>query len=196
MKKNYLDCCIEKIKTDLPNINIIYYRTIDSTQKKARELIENNVANGTVIITDNQTKGIGTHGREWYTSNKDNVLMTLIHYPNCDINKLETITTDIAKSIVDVIEAMYEIKLNIKKPNDIILNNKKIGGILVETISYASTVKTLLIGIGLNVNQTKFTNEIAEIATSLKKENNMEFQREELITNILKRIEKIMNKVY
>lgn len=182
---------IEKIKNALPNRNIIYYRIIDSTQKKAREMIEKDVPDGTVIITDNQTNGVGTHGRRWYTNDKNNILMTIILYPNCNIQEMETITIDIANCIVDVIEEMYKIKLHIKEPNDIIFNDKKLGGILTESITYKNNVKTLLIGIGININQKKFAKEIKHIATSLKNETNKDFNREEIVIEILNRIEKM-----
>lgn len=179
------------MKNNLPNRNIIYYKVIDSTQKKARELIKKDMPDGTIIIADNQTNGIGTHGRTWHTNDKNNILMTLILYPNCNIQKTATTTIDIANCIVDTIEEMHKIKLDIKKPNDIIFNNKKLGGILTETTIYKNTVKTLLIGIGLNINQKRFPKEIKDIATSLKKETNRVFDREEIIINILNRIEKM-----
>jgi len=181
---------IEKLKKNLPDKNIIYYETIDSTQKKARELIKKNIADKTVLIADNQTDGIGTHGRIWHTDGGNNILMTLIYYPNCSIKKLETITIDISNCIVDTIRKMYKIKLDIKKPNDIILKDKKLGGILTETITYKDKVKVLLIGIGININQTMFSDEIKDVATSLKKETGRAFEREEIIINILNKIEK------
>ena len=145
-----------KIKDSLPNMNIVYYKSISSTQKKAREIIKQDTPDDTLIITDNQTNGIGTHGRTWHSSNNNNVEMTLILYPNCNMQRIETLTIDIAKCIVATIWEMYEIKLDIKEPNDIVLNSRKLGGILTEAITYKNTVKTLLIGIGLNINQVEF----------------------------------------
>ena len=182
---------VVKIRSSLPNKNIIYYEAIDSTQKMAKELIKDGIPDDTLIIADNQTDGIGTHGRAWYTDEKSNILMTLILYPNCSVDKLEKITIDIANCIVRTIKEMYDVDLHIKEPNDIILYNKKLGGILTETKTYKDNVKTLLIGIGLNINQDTFPDEIKNIATSLKMGFNRDFNREEIIINILNKIEKI-----
>ena len=182
---------IERIKKSLRNRNIVYYQSIASTQKKAREMIEQDVEDGTVIIADNQTNGIGTHGRSWYTADSQNIIITLVLYPNCSIKKVDTLTIDIAECITEAVESMYQIELDIEEPNDIMFNKKKLGGILTESITYKDNVKTLLIGIGLNINQISFPEEISEIATSLKKETNQDYDREEIIINILNKIEKM-----
>ena len=180
---------IAKVKSNLPNRNIVYYKSIDSTQNESKELLKKSVPDGTVVIADDQTKGMGTHGRTWHTNDNSNILMTLIYFPNCNIQKTETLTIDIAKCIVEVLEKMCDVKLSIKEPNDILFNNKKLGGILTEAITCKDEVKTILIGIGLNINQEVFHDEIKDVATSLKKETNRDFDREEIIINILNRID-------
>lgn len=77
---------------------------------------------------------------------------------------------------------MYQIQLEIKSPNDIVLGNKKLGGILTETKLVGETVKNLVIGIGINTNQEKFTKEISEIATSIKNEFNREVDNLKIIS--------------
>ena len=180
---------IAKVKSNLPNRNVIYHKLISSTQNEARELLKKDVLNGTAIIANNQTNGIGTHGRTWHTKDGSNIIMTLIYHPNCNAQRMNTLTIDIAKCIVEVVEAMCDVKLYIKEPNDIFFNNKKLGGILTEAISCTDQVKTILIGIGLNINQEVFHDEIKDIATSLKKETNRDFDREEIIINILNKID-------
>lgn len=172
-------------KTKIIGNNIIYFKEINSTQTKIRELAEKKVENGTVVITDNQTNGIGTHDRKWYTEKAKNLTFSMVVYPKCTVKQLDTLTIDIAKIITNAIKKLYGIKLDIKKPNDVIFNGKKIGGILTQIISSGEKIKYLLIGIGFNVNQVIFSDDIKEIATSLKFELNKEFSREDILEEIL-----------
>ncbi len=168
----------------------IYFEEMDSTQIKARELAEaKSVENGSIIITDNQTKGIGTHDRKWYTTKAKNLTFTMIIYPECSIQKLNTLTYDIAKIITNTIYTLYNYKLEIKKPNDIVYNGRKMGGILTQITTSGDKIKYLLIGIGFNVNQTEFNDELKDIATSMQIEFNKEFDREEILTEFLYKFE-------
>lgn len=190
---------IEKIKqvnTKIIGKEVIYYDSLESTQKEAKRLIkENSITNGTVIISSNQTKGIGTKERVWYTNKNENITMTIVIYPNCKIDKLEGLTTKIAKVIKCTIQNLYEIDLKIKEPNDLILNKKKICGILTEASTYEEKVKYILIGIGFNVNQVKFNDEIENIATSLKKETSKEYIIEDIVKGIIENLEKEIEEI-
>ena len=102
----------------------------------------------------------------------------------------------IAISIQKAIKEMFNVDLLLKEPNDLFLNGKKICGILVETKIAGKNVKALYISIGFNVNETSFPEDVANIATSLKKELYKEFDRENIIINFIKRIdEDIIRKV-
>lgn len=174
---------IEEIKAQIEN-EIYYFEELDSTQDYSKS--KKNIENGAIVITDNQTSGKGTHGRIWNTDKNKNITMTIILKPMCNINKLEGITIHIAELIKKVIYNLYGYELQIKEPNDLMLNNKKICGILTECISSSNIVKCVYIGIGFNVNQDIFVEEIECIATSLKKEFGKDFNREEIIIEIIK----------
>ena len=122
----------EKITSEVIAKNIIYFDELNSTQKYAKELAEKRVENGTMVLTNNQIDGIGTHDRKWHSEAGKNISFTLIIYPKCDVAELDTLTVDIAKCMVDTVYELYKIKLDIKKPNDLICNGKKIGGILTQ----------------------------------------------------------------
>ena len=184
----------DNLTTNFLGQNIIYFDEIGSTQEEAKRLAENDIANGSMVLTDMQTAGIGTHGRTWYTSTNKNISMTLVLYPNCNINKLKEITIEIAEGIVDVIWNLYKINLGMKSPNDLILNDKKIGGILTETKVDRGIVRNLFIGIGLNVNEEDFPEDIAGIAASLKKEFKKDFKREIIIAGICNKLENVILK--
>ena len=162
--------------------DIKFFESLESTQLTAKKMAEERAENGTIVITDDQKKGIGTHDRKWYSEKGKNILFTLIVYPKCNLKKLNTITVDIAKCLIYSIEKIYNIKLDIKSPNDIMYNKKKIGGILTQIVTSGEEIKYLLIGIGINVNQEEFPHEIKDIATSLKSEFGMDFSREKIIS--------------
>lgn len=170
---------------------IEYYKTIDSTHAyakiEARKTVEKKEK---LIIAEIQTAGIGTKGRKWYTGSGKNIAMTLLTYPTCKVNQLEDLTIKIAQAVQQAISTLYNYKLTIKEPNDLMLHNKKICGILTEVHTQGEKVNYLLISLGFNVNEENFSEETKEIATSLKREYKKEFKREEIIESIVKNIEK------
>lgn len=184
---------IEKIKKAQTNIigkKIEYFKKIDSTNTYAEKIANNPGESGTLIITDIQTNGIGTKGRRWYTGEANNIAMSIILKPQCKIDKLKGITVKIAKCIKKAVQNLYNIELEIKEPNDLILNNKKICGILTKISTIGEKINYLIIGIGLNVNEEDFNEETIKIATSLKKEFNKDFSREDIIIKIIEILEK------
>ncbi len=174
---------IEKLEIETKQ-KINYYKEIKSTHLHAKE-IQNK--GDVVLIAEEQTAGIGTKGRKWHTGENKNIAMTIIKHPKCKISELEGLTIKIAEDIKEVIKEMYGYELQIKIPNDLMLNTKKICGILTEVHTQGDKIEYLLISIGFNVNETEF-GEFNDIATSLKKEYQKEFNREEIIINIINKI--------
>jgi len=187
---------LEKIKnarTSYIGKDIVYFEEIDSTQEEARRrLQEGSVQNGTIFIADWQSNGQGTKMRRWYASHGENIMMTIFLMPNWDIKRIEGLTTKIAVVIQEAIEELYGYRLEIKEPNDLLLHHKKICGILTQAITRKETVEHLLIGIGFNVNEEVFPEEIREMATSLKKEYKKVFYREDIIVRVIEKLEKIL----
>ena len=185
---------IKSAKTKFLGKEIIYKENLDSTQDLAKQIVkQEKCVNGTVVICDNQINGKGTKDRIWISENNKNITMTIIINRNIEIEKLDGITLKIAEKIKDAIKELYNFDLSIKKPNDLLLNNKKICGILTESSIISNRVNYILIGIGFNVNQEEFDENLNNIATSLKKEYRKEFQREEIIIKIIENIEKIIS---
>ena len=147
----------ENLNTKVIAKKVIYYEQIDSTQKEIwRRIDKHDIENGTLIYAGLQTKGIGTHGRTWYTNEKDNIAFSFAIFPNISIKRLEGLTKNIAEAIVEVLKKLYNVELQIKQPNDIIFNNKKIGGILTQSKVSSQNMKCLVIGIGINTKKEKF----------------------------------------
>lgn len=182
---------------------IIYFEEIDSTQKEVwKRINENEIDESIVVITKRQKNGIGTHGRKWINESDDNILFSVgIDFENIDknlvtINDLNGITIEIANILLRVFKDTYGIEnIIIKNPNDLILNGKKIGGILTETKLQGMNLKKLVLGIGINTNQKEFKNEqIRDVATSINKELNIKFDNDLIIKIFLKYFEEILNK--
>lgn len=178
------------LKTKYLAQNLIWYTKIDSTQKEIYRLIEKKVQNGTLVGSEIQTEAIGTHGRKWHTSKSNNIAISFVLYPNCNVAKLEGLTLDIAKILVQTIKDIYNIELHIKEPNDIICKGKKVAGILSQTKLKGEVVENLVIGIGMNLSQEEFPNEIKDIATSIKKEYKIDVNREIILKEFLEKFEK------
>ena len=161
---------LENLVTKTLGKEVFYYRKIDSTQKEIwRRIVNEKIQNGTMVIADIQTAGIGTHGRTWYTSQKA-----------------------IAEILVDIFKDFYKIDLKIKSPNDLIINRKKVGGILTETRLNGENVKDLVIGIGINITKKDFEEEIKDTATSIYKEFKIKVDNERIITEFCNRFEKFL----
>lgn len=181
------------LETKILGRNCIYYKNIDSTQNEIWRLYEAGCENGTLVMAENQTDGKGTHGRKWYTDEPNNIAFSVLIKTDCDVRKLEGITTEIAKIIIQLLKENHIIAA-IKEPNDIILNQKKIGGILTQSKVIKENTKCLVIGIGLNICQKKFAKEIENIATSIKKETGKEINNKLFIAQFCNKFEEFLIK--
>ena len=160
---------IEKIKqanTKYIGKQIKYFEELESTHLYAKEIAEVKSNNGLIILVDMQTGGIGTKGRKWYTGNANNIAMTIVLNSNMKLNDLDGLTIKIAQWVQSTIKELYDYDLQIKKPNDLYLNQKKIGGILTQTSIIGEKINYLLISVGINVNETQLSEEVKNIATS------------------------------
>ena len=171
----------KNLNTKLIGKTIIFYETIDSTQLEVLRRIEKSqIENGSIVITNKQTKGRGTHGRTWYTE-KNNIAFSIFLSTNCSVEKLEGLTLKIAQILVSVFQECYGIILDIKIPNDLIFHQKKVGGILTQTKVIGKLAKYIVIGIGINTNQEIFPKELENIATSIKNEFNLTVDNTKII---------------
>ena len=181
---------LNNLKTKFLGQNTFYINTIDSTQSEIWRLYKKQAPTGTLVFADIQTKGKGTHGRTWHTSQAEYIEIFFLINNKCSIKKLDGITIEIAEIIVDIFKRKYNIQIKIKKPNDLIYNNKKLGGILTETKILGTQVTCIVIGIGINTNQIEFPEDIKNTATSIKKEFNITVDTKEFIAEFCNVFEK------
>lgn len=186
---------LTNLKTKYLGRNAFYYEKIDSTQKEiTRRAEKGKIKNGTLIYADLQTEGIGTHGKRWYTSEKNNIAFSVFLELNCNIDLLNGLTREIAEIILDIFEDKYDIYLQIKSPNDIYYNQKKLGGILTETKVEKNRAKSLIVGIGININKDFFEEDIKDIATSINKEFQINIDTKEFMSEFCNRFETEINR--
>lgn len=181
---------------------IKYLPSCHSTNDIAVQMIqsENKVFEGTVIITDNQTAGRGQRGNVWEANTGENLTFSLIMKPNF-LKASEQFQLNVAVSmgVFDFLSEFIDENLKVKWSNDIYFGNKKMGGILIENSLQGYQIGHSIIGIGLNINQTEFSNERA---TSLRKitRNPLKYDLSELLKKLLESIEinylKIKNNTY
>ncbi len=139
---------LKNLTTKFLGKDFSFYEEIDSSQLEIWRRIENKtIKNGTLLSADIQTKGKGTHGRTWRTDEKNNIAFSFALEVNCEAQKLEGITIEIAKVLVEIFHKLYGISLEIKSPNDLVYRGKKLGGILTEVKTQGKIVKYVVIGI-------------------------------------------------
>lgn len=138
---------IKKAKTNKIGKKIEYYQTINSTHLYAKRIANKSKNDGMIILAEQQTEGIGTKGRSWFTGNEKNIATTIILYPKCKISEIGNLTINIATKIKEAIKELYNYNLEIKEPNDLLLNNKKACGILTEIHTQAEQIRYLLISL-------------------------------------------------
>lgn len=181
---------IKNLKTNYIGQKCFYYEQIDSTQKEIwRRVTNNKIDNGTIIVAKNQSSAIGTHGRNWYTEKANNIAFSIILFPDCNIDLLNNFTFEIAETLVNIFKDLYGIEIDIKLPNDLIIAEKKVGGILTETKLQGNKVKVLVIGIGINTNDKETSDEIKNISTSIKNEFNIKIDNYMVIGEFCNRLE-------
>ncbi len=174
---------------------IQYYFELPSTNKTAKQLADNNNANnGTLIIAEKQTLGKGRFDRKW-TSPSSGIWMSLILKPNIPPSEASKITQIAAASVYKAL-LNFGINVSIKWPNDIFINGKKLCGILTEMKCDIDRIHYLVLGIGLNVNLNaeEITDELKDIATSLKLEFNKTFSKSLILSEILNNFEPLYEK--
>jgi len=182
------------LKTSVLGKNIIHFDDIDSTNIKAKELAQKNIENGSIIIAEKQTLGNGRFNRKW-VSPSGGLWFSLILRPTIPPTEAPKITQIAAASIYKTLSEL-NIMSTIKWPNDILLNDKKLCGILAEMKCDMDSVHYLVLGIGMNINidESDFDENIKSIATSLKIEFNKEFERREILAKFLNHFEILYNK--
>lgn len=168
---------------------VIYYDTVSSTNLQAKLSAENGAEEGTLIVADMQTAGRGRKGREWSSPPGTNLYFTLILKPDYEAELASVVTLVMGIAVAEGIRETCGVEAGIKWPNDIVVNGKKVCGILAEMSVEREYVHYVVIGVGINVGEQEFPPEIAPTADSLYQECGRRVSRGELIVNVMKAFE-------
>ncbi len=178
------------LKTQWAGKRIVYFDETDSTNNQAKVFGEKGDVHGTLFVADKQTAGKGRRGRGWDSPPGESIYMTLLLRPEISPERAPMLTLVMGLSVAEAIREAAGIEAKIKWPNDIVVDKKKVCGILTEMTTEMMYVNYVVIGVGINVNQQGFPDEIAKMATSLYKKTGKVYRRSELIAAVLERFEK------
>jgi len=159
-----------------------YFPKLDSTNRLGEELARQGASEGTVVLTDEQMSGIGRKGNAWFSPPGENLYFTLILRP--DESRLHYIPFIAGIALVRLL-AGYRIPADLKWPNDIIVQDKKICGILIQTAVEQNRLRFAVLGCGLNVNTASFPAELGETATSIRSIKGEVLEREPVLAQLL-----------
>lgn len=168
---------------------IYYYDVTDSTNIRAKELAEEGHPSGTLVVADRQEAGRGRRGRSWDSPSGTGIFMTLLLKPEMNPNHASMLTLVAAMAVARAISKCADTEALIKWPNDIVIGGKKICGILTEMSAQFDFINHIVIGIGINVHNEHFPEEIAETAGSILLQTGKRIRRAELIEQILEQFE-------
>ena len=157
-------------RADLLGRNVLYFKSLDSTNNYAKKIASEGCEEGTVVIAGRQLSGRGRLGRLWSSSSEKGVWMSVVLKPSVNPQEVQIITLAASVAVILAIKKVTGITGGIKWPNDIILKGKKVCGILTEMNSELDKINYVILGIGINVNQEAgdFPEDIRQVATSLR----------------------------
>jgi len=176
------------LQTESLGKTVVFKETVESTQKEAHKIAEE-AAEGTLVIAEEQTAGRGRMTRTWHSPKGTGIWMSLILKPDLPPFKAPQFTLIAAVAVAEAIQETTGLTPEIKWPNDLLLNGKKITGILTELQADSDRIRSIIMGIGMNVNQQSFPAELENIATSLAIEKGAPIARAKLVQAILKNME-------
>lgn len=168
-----------------------YHKEItDSTSLDIGRLAKQGSMDGTVVCADMQTAGRGRRGRSWQSEKGENLLFSILLKPGIQPDKASQVTLLMAFAVTKVLRDEYGFDAKIKWPNDVVVNGKKVCGILTEMFLAGSKIDYIVVGCGINVRQTEIPGELTDSATSLLLEKNGNYSIQELLDSVLVEFEK------
>jgi BirA family transcriptional regulator, biotin operon repressor / biotin---[acetyl-CoA-carboxylase] ligase len=187
----------EKLSGKLIGYKLYYYPEIGSTNDEAYRLGMEGALEGTVVIADMQTKGKGRMQRVWHSPAGSNIYTSIILRPPFKPAAAPQISLVAGVAVAELLEQFCPGRIDLKWPNDVLINDKKVCGILAQMKPSVDQVDFVVVGIGINVNirQNQFPADICDIATSLRAETGREILREDLIISLYENFAKWYKKL-
>ena len=185
-----------KLDSDYIGRNFVIIEELDSTNAFLLDKTKQFNENGTVVFAESQTQGRGRKERVWQSAPGLNLTFSILLNKKGNIpESLSLLNLGVSLAVANSLENLYNVKTHLKWPNDVLINDKKIVGILSESVSQGSKIERVVIGIGINANQTYFPDDFGIPPTSLKIETDQTIDRERLLAETLVNIEDIIKRI-
>jgi len=180
----------EGLKTVLIGRDVVYFDSTSSTNDRAKEIAASGAREGTVVAAGRQTEGRGRFGKKWLSDSDGGIYASVILRPEAPAADIARITLIAGLAVCAAIRSITLADAGIKWPNDIVINGRKVCGILAEMSAEAEHIDYLVVGIGINVNDESFADEISDRATSLHIETGERISRKTILHGVLANLEK------
>ena len=167
---------LARLRMAFPERQILHFESLDSTQRAAA-----GCEPGTIVLADEQLAGQGRHGHAWHSEPGTGIYCSLVLPPT------PVLTLALGIATVEAIAQATGIQCDLRWPNDLMLDNRKAAGILVQLVDGAA-----IAGIGINVNQTEFPADLVQLATSLRRHAGREFAREDILFALFPAIDSLV----
>lgn len=178
-----------QINTKWAGKPVVYYSEVDSTNTVAKQLAEEGKAHGTLVVADKQYSGRGRRGKSWESPVGTGIWMSIILKPEIEPANASMLTLIMALGVVKACQEITGMEGKIKWPNDLVINKKKICGILTEMSAQVDYINHIVVGVGINVNMESLPDEISEFASSLRLEGKQSYNRAKLIVKTMEYFE-------
>ena len=167
--------------------NIIRFDSVDSTNKSALQAAADGAPEGTVFLARSQTKGRGRRSKKWHSPPGMGLYFSVLLRPMTEVSKANILVLQSAVAVCIAIEEIAKVPVGIKWPNDIYMDGKKLGGILLETVISGGTLQHAVVGIGINLNHSSedYPEELRGKAISINEVTGMNINGDKLMTRIL-----------
>ena len=180
---------MSQMETNVMAREVVFYPEVDSTNTWAKKIAEKDDSHGKLIVSERQNMGRGRRGREWDSPKGNGIWMSLILRPKMNPSNASMLTLIAALAVANGINQETDLKAKIKWPNDLVINGKKVCGILTEMSSELDYINHIVVGIGINANITKFSGELQNMATSISIQCGHDINRASLISKVMKEFE-------
>lgn len=175
---------VSRLNTKWAGHPTVFLEKTDSTNNEAKRLAETGAGHGTLVVAEFQEAGKGRRGRSWTSERGTGIWMTILLKPEFEPSHASMLTLTAAMAVADGIQAVTGLRAGIKWPNDIVLDGKKVCGILTEMSSELEYINHVVVGIGINANIAEFPEELQEKATSLLLEQGSRVSRAAVIAAV------------
>ena len=185
-----------KLNTEFIGRRFVYAEELSSTNTFLMDKQNGYKENGTVVLAERQTSGRGRKDRVWYSAPDSNLTFSILLTKDKFLTDNSSLINFAASLSVAVsIDNLFQLRTELKWPNDVLLNGKKTSGILIEASSQGNKIEKFVVGIGINVNQTSFQGTFNYPPTSIRNELGRTVERERLLAEILNNFELLLEKI-